>query len=433
MSVTLAEIPVVLVVDDVSDGRFLLRCSLELAGFKVLEAADGKQALELVNRERLDVVVLDICMPGMSGYDVCREIKASPATAKLPVIMMSALPDRHSVAQGFAVGGVDYLAKPFRGDELCARVAVHAELNRARRELEESHARLAALNHEKDQMFGVAAHDLRGPLAVIMGFAEHALKLMNEGDERPNRHALEVIRNEAEQMNHFLGTLLDLNELERGGAALRISDCDLVAACGQAVNRHGPQAGEKAITLQFDCALERLGVRAARSGLRRLLDNLISNAVKFTPAGGRVRVVVLGQGEEAHCVVADSGPGLSVEDLGRVFRRFARLSAKPTAGEKSSGLGLAICRALCEGMKGRIWCGNNPDGGAFFAFALPLAAPVASPLAVSNGSRSGLPEATSTSPFPHLLAEPPEVFSGSAAVGGAAHGGKGVDGGGIAP
>jgi signal transduction histidine kinase len=406
MSAAQIENPVVLVVDDARDSRFLIRCALVAAGFQVVEASDGQEALELLSRVRFDVVLLDVCMPGMTGYEVCRELKANEATRKLPVILMSAVADRHAIAQGFAVGGVDYLAKPFRGEELCARVAVHAELNRARRELEESHARLASLNREKDQMFGMAAHDLRGPISVIMGFAEHAMKLLDEGDTRPNRHALEVIRHEAEQMNHFLATLLDLNDLERGGVALRLRDQDLVTSCRQAVGRAGPQATGKNIGLWLACAEDALVVRADRSGLRRLLDNLISNAVKFTPAGGRVTIRVQRNDNEAQCVVADTGPGLTPEDMELAFTRFARLTAKPTAGEKSTGLGLAICRALTEGMGGRIWCGNNPEGGAFFAFSLPVSSTATPAVSVAAGSQSGLlGDALSTSPFPHLLSD----------------------------
>ncbi|MBC8011963.1 MAG: hybrid sensor histidine kinase/response regulator [Burkholderiales bacterium] len=396
---------VVLVVDDLADSRFLMRCSLLANGYEVVEAASGSEALDLVMTVNPDVMVMDVCMPGMSGYDVCRAIRARAETCKLPLILVSAVADRSAVALGFASGAVDFLSKPFRAEELCARVAVHAELNRARRLLEESHARLAELNREKDLMFGMAAHDLRGPIAVIMGFAENALGLMRGGESRPERQALEVILRESEHMEHFLGTLLDLNALERGGQRLKLRETDIESAARSAVERAEPAAARKSLALRLVLAQGLHVVRADASGVRRILDNLISNALKFTPSGGRVTVRVSEHEREAQCVVSDSGPGLTGEDMEQVFTRFARLSAKPTAGEKSTGLGLAICRALAEGMGGRVWCGNNPEGGAFFGFAIPVPPCDAPEASVSPFVGLGVDgSGHSVSPFPHLLA-----------------------------
>lgn len=396
---------VVLVVDDLVDSRFLMRCSLLANGYEVVEAASGREALALVPVVNPDVVVLDVCMPGMSGFEVCRAIRTQPETCKLPLILVSAAADRSAIALGFAAGAVDFLSKPFRAEELCARVAVHAELNRARRELEESHARLAELNREKDLMFGMAAHDLRGPIAVIMGFAENALEQMRGAESRPERQALEVIHRESEHMENFLGTLLDLNALERGGQRLKLRETDIQSAARSAVERAEPAASRKSLTLRLVVAEGPYVVRADVSGVRRILDNLISNALKFTPSGGRVTVRVSEHEREVQCVVVDSGPGLTSEDMERVFTRFARLSARPTAGEKSTGLGLAICRALAEGMGGRTWCGNNPEGGAFFGFAIPVPPSDAPEASASPFVGLGVDGAGySVSPFPHLLA-----------------------------
>lgn len=396
----------VLVVDDLADSRFLLKCSLTTRGFQVVEASSGREALMLLSEVNPDVVVLDVCMPGMSGHDVCRAIRSQAATCKIPLILVSAASDRVAISRGFAAGAVDFLSKPFRAEELCARVAVHAELNRARRELEESHARLAALNHEKDLMFGMAAHDLRGPIAVIMGFAENALDMMRSGEARPERQALEVIRREAEHMEHFLGTLLDLNALERGGQSLKLRVTNLEACAREAVDRAEPAAVRKSQTLRLVVTEGPFLVQADVSGVRRILDNLISNALKFTPSGGRVTVRMVRTEREVQCVVCDSGPGLTEEDMDRVFTRFARLSARPTAGEKSTGLGLAICRALADGMGGRTWCGNNPEGGAFFCFSLPFTPQGSSAVPASPSLGLAADSADySVSPFPHLLAD----------------------------
>lgn len=392
---------VVLVVDDAPDGRCLARCCLTLAGYEVLEAASGAEALSLVERCEPDVVLLDVCMPEMDGFEVCAALRASESTRRMPVIMVSAESDRVAISRGFAAGAMDFLAKPFRAEELCARVTVHAELGRARRELESSYARLAALTHEKDLMFGMAAHDLRGPLSVISGFVEHALRSLRGAEDPAVRQALEVTQREVQQMGHFLGSLLDLNALERGAPGLKPRAIDLMGEARDAVERAAKMAEAKRIDLRIAEGGGRLRVMADRLGVRRILDNLISNAVKFTPAGGSVRLRLAVNFDEAECHVCDDGPGLTETDLARVFGRFARLSAKPTGGEKSTGLGLAICRALAESMDGRVWCGNNPGGGAFFAFALPLA-----PREAQGGTSTPFGTGESVSPFPDLLAEP---------------------------
>jgi signal transduction histidine kinase len=392
---------VVLVVDDASDGRLLARACLTLAGYEVIEAASGEEALAQAERSPPDVMLLDVCMPDMDGFEVCTVLRSREATRALPVLMVSAASDRVAISKGFAVGAVDFLAKPFRPEELCARVAVHAELGRARRELEASYARLAALTHEKDLMFGMAAHDLRGPLSVISGFVEHALASLSGDHEPVARQALEVTQREVQQMEHFLGSLLDLNALERGAPGLKSRTIDLLAEARAAVERATRTATNKRIALHIELPDGPMRVQADRLALRRILDNFISNAVKFTPAGGNVRLRFVRDFDEWECHICDDGPGLTERDLVRAFGRFARLSAKPTGGEKSTGLGLAICRALAEGMDGRVWCGNNAAGGAFFAVALPSAA--AETRGGTNGPFANLESAP---PFPHLLAEP---------------------------
>jgi two-component system, sensor histidine kinase and response regulator len=361
--------PLVLVIDDSAENRLLIKATLRTGGFDVMQAENGEVGLRLLDTLLPDVVLLDVYMPGIDGFEVCRRMRAQARTRRLPVILMSALSDREAVANAFAAGGVDFLAKPFRGEELCARTTVHAELARARRELEESHARLAQLNAEKDQMFGMAAHDLRGPLATIVGFAEHALSV-SSAEGGTARQALEVIQREAQQMNHYLVRLLDLNAVERGGMTLESRVLDLREIAIEAITRHGPLGARKRLILRPPGPGPRGLVRADAAALRQVVDNYLSNAIKFTPPGGEVTLEVRGRDHEVHLTVTDTGPGLSAQDLEKVFSRFARLSARPTGGEKSTGLGLAICRALTERMGGRVWCGNQPLGGACFGLSL---------------------------------------------------------------
>ena len=362
----------VLVVDDRDDSRYLICACLRAGGFTVADLSEGKSVMDFVEREMPELIVLDVHMPEMDGFEVCRLLRSNPATCHVPVLLVTAAIDHQIVSTGFAAGAVDFVPKPFRPEELCARAKVHAELSRARRDLEQSHARLAELNREKDLMFRMVAHDLRGPISVIAGFSEHASRRETAKTDPVIRQAFEITMRETGQMDWILSGLQDLDGLERGAVRLVPRALDLAMEARRAVERASPAAEFKALDIRFINPMDRTVVRADESGVRRLLDNLISNALKFTQSGGCVRIRARHVGAEVECQVSDSGPGLSEEDMVRVFGRFARLSAQPTAGEKSTGLGLAICRALAESMGGRIWCGNNFEGGAYFTFALPV-------------------------------------------------------------
>ncbi|MGV8039127.1 MAG: two-component regulator propeller domain-containing protein [Thermoanaerobaculaceae bacterium] len=238
-------------------------------------------------------------------------------------------------------------------------------------------AELQALNAKKNEFLGMAAHDLRGPLGLIGAWAGMTLRQIQSGSLQPEKGIRDLGRvvTQAEQMNRLVSELLDISAIESGKVQIRPRAEDLRGLIGECEHLFGRLAAEKRISLTVLRDEGPAPVQADRDRVLEVLSNLVSNAVKFTPPGGAVRVWCE-QGSDGFVAhVEDTGPGLSDEDLTAVFRRFGKLSARPTGGEPSTGLGLAIVKKLVELHGGRVWATSRPGHGARFSFSLPAPPP----------------------------------------------------------
>ncbi len=358
--------PRILVVDDVLQNLQVVGAMLRAEGFDVMPAGGGAQALERVSARLPDLILLDLMMPGMDGHEVCRRLKADPAARHIPVIFLTASNEMEHLVQGFQAGAVDYVTKPFNGPELLARVRTHLELKLARERLRE-------MNDEKNEFMGIAAHDLRGPLSAIKGYAEMVLE-----DAQDARHP-EIERNAGKicditsRMGGMVQNLLDANRIERGEMDLRLTSTDVGAALASVVEGHRSRARAKQQTLCLDDGGPSTLAMADLALLTQVLENLLSNAVKYSPPERNIFLSVKNSEGAVRCEVRDEGPGLTAEDHKKLFGKFARLSAKPTGGENSTGLGLSIVKKMVEAMNGRIWCESSPGQGAAFILTLPAA------------------------------------------------------------
>ncbi len=261
--------------------------------------------------------------------------------------------------------------------DVTRRRLAEAERDRAFEGLRQAHERLQALDAEKDAFLGICSHDLRNPLADIL----MATTLLRDspGDAAEIAEVAGLAHRSAEFMLALVNNLLDVTAIEAGQFPLQPVTLDLHPLAARVVLRHQVRATAKGITLHLNprpapTGPDALQVTADVHATVQILDNLVSNAVKFTPAGGTVNVN-LERGAEGRVRVAvrDSGPGLSAADQNKLFGKFARLSARPTAGEQSSGLGLSIVKRLAESMRGRVWCESQPGAGATFRVELPAA------------------------------------------------------------
>jgi signal transduction histidine kinase len=387
--------PRVLVVDDSPENiHLLLRCLGD--EYAVSVALDGETALECVRGPAPPaVVLLDVVMPGTDGYEVCRKLRADPATRDIPVLFLTALNEERDEARGLALGAMDFITKPFSPHRVKARVRNHVrlrsamleverqscELRRANEELLRSNLELKQLGQQKSEFLGIAVHDLKNPLVAIAGLAKLLLQAANPGDSgslRPERRneMLAAIHASAEHMGGIIKDLLQSEAIDSGRISLECREQALAPLLERAVELNRTQAARKRLDLNVSLAH---GCVASLDGRRMLevVDNLLSNAIKFSPPGKRIWVELSrlpGPPPMARISVRDEGPGLSADDMGRLFGRFAKLSARPIGGESSSGLGLSIVKRLAELHQGRVWAESEPGQGAVFLVKLPVVA-----------------------------------------------------------
>jgi signal transduction histidine kinase len=264
---------------------------------------------------------------------------------------------------GFAAGAVDYVTKPFNAPELLARVRTHLELKHARQRLRE-------MNDEKNEFMGIAAHDLRSPLTAVRGY----LEMISEDPEMDPRELKDLSQRmiaTTGRMVEMIQQLLDSNAIERGEIKVTLQTCDLARIADTVVEAFQPRASAKQQILQRQGDVKETQVMADPNILTQVLENLVSNAVKYSPPGKRIYVRVRAQPGSVRCEVQDEGPGFSAEDKKRLFGKFARLSARPTAGEPSVGLGLSIVRRMVQELNGQIRCESELGQGSRFVLELP--------------------------------------------------------------
>ena len=352
--------PTVLVVDDQHANVRMVTALLTHSGYRVLPALSGGEGLELARGSNPDLVLLDMKMPGMDGFEVLRQLREDDATRELPVIFLTADDERENLVRAFAAGASDYIAKPFVGKELLARVATHVELKRC------SDA-LRNIAREKQEMAELVAHDLRNYFANIMFAAE----LMVSSDKAPadQRRLLESIRSSADSGMLFLQTFLEQQEHQAHG--MMIEPLPVRQMLREVVDLLGRSASAKDMALNL-MEHETIVISGLRAGVSHVLQNLVSNAIKYSPRGSDIDITALAHGKHGRIMVMDRGPGISEDDQEKLFQRFVRLSSEPTEGESATGLGLASAKQHARAMGGNLWYELRDGGGSIFTLELPL-------------------------------------------------------------
>ncbi len=354
----------ILIVDDQEQNLQLIGTVLSMTGYEVIPAGSGEQAFKRLAARTPDLILLDVLMPEMNGIEVCRQLMADERWAGIPVIFLSAADDKNLIVEALECGGVDYVTKPFNKAELVTRVRTHLALKQAREEL-------LHLAEDKDELLGILTHDLANHLA---GIQMSAAVLQGQAGEMPKKCAqmVENIVQSTETITAFVKEFLANQSAER--LQVQIETQDIKAMLEQAVARHAPMAAAKDIALGLELSDRPIHALADQEALARVLDNLVSNALKFSQNGSRV---TLGAGtgplEWSQLTVRDEGPGFTAEDQEKMFRRYGRLSARPTGGEPSTGLGLSIVKRLVDSMNGQLAVESGAGKGACFTVRLPIA------------------------------------------------------------
>lgn len=368
--------PYILLVDDNPKNLQILNNFLREQNYRTAIAKSGEAALTSVLIDKPDLILLDIMMPIMDGFEVCQRLKDNPETASIPVIFVTALTETNNKLKGFQVGGVDYITKPFHKEEVLARIETHLtlkkqkdELVRLNRELESMNQKLLAANESKDRLFSVIGHDMRGPLSNILNL----LRLLDD-DALSSTERKELIEESLRTLRYTYDMLENLLFWAKSQKAeLTMSPEPLLI--GQVVEDNlvlmESIARDKGIILQHDAPNDLL-VMADRNMLNIILRNLISNAIKFSKAGGAVTVKASKEGSKALISVTDQGVGMSQEAQIKIFQRKESYTTRGTAQEKGTGLGLTLCLEFIHRMGGAYFVESEEGKGTTFSFTLPL-------------------------------------------------------------
>ena len=361
----------VLVVDDTPGNLRVLVESLSNRGLKVLVATDGKSAIERATYGQPDLILLDVIMPGIDGFETCRIFKEKPETRDIPVIFMTALSDTSQKVKAFEVGAVDYVTKPFEEEELIARVDAHLTIRQLQADLLRRNHQLEELNQLKNEFLGMAAHDIRNPLTTILAASE--LLEMTAANTTPEKltKMSQQIQSAGNRVQTLLTNLLDVNAIDSGARHINIQPIDVASVLEQTATRHETSAQDKDIRLMQDLEPNGDCILADNTAIGQILDNLVSNAIKYSEPHKTVWITSQRSQKRISVSVRDEGPGLSKEDLGKMFKKFARLTPRPTAGETSTGLGLWIVKELVQSMQGTIRCESVLGQGTSFIVDFP--------------------------------------------------------------
>ncbi|HTB64463.1 MAG TPA: hybrid sensor histidine kinase/response regulator [Opitutales bacterium] len=363
--------PYVLIVDDTAANLRVLGSLLRGEGWTVAAATSGDQALQLVARRVPDLALLDVMMPEMDGFELCQRLRTAPATRDLPILFITALTDEESIVRGFKEGAQDYIAKPFRQAELIARVRTHLALREATLRAERQAADLTRLNADKDRFYSIIAHDLRSPLAGLLGLSEALAANLAEFSPADVAESTTEMAKAARNLYQLLENLLEWSQLQTGRMECRPERVKLHTLLTDLGELFSQSAQQKEVTLRLD--LQPVEAWGDRRMIHAVFRNLVSNALKFTRTGGEVSLRSELRDGSVVGEISDTGEGITPEQLDKLFTLGTKpVSKTGTAGERGTGLGLILCRELVERAGGAIAARSTLGEGSAFSVTLPL-------------------------------------------------------------
>ena len=366
--------PNVLMVDDTPANLELLSVMLKGRGYKVRAAVSGKLALQAARNDPPDLILLDISMPEMDGYEVCAQLKSEERLKDIPIIFLSALTETMDKVKAFGAGGVDYISKPFQFEEVEARVEAHLELRRQKLLLQENYDRLRELEKKRDSLVSMIIHDLRTPLTIIAGYnaliTEDRKNILSSESAGYISENMKAVR----EMIQLVSDVLDTSKLEEGQMTLNLSNCDLGGLLQEGVS--GMESLLKGSKLRFTPPADPVFVRADRELVFRVIQNLLGNALKYTPEGsGLIRLTLQPAGGRVRVSVSDNGPGIAPEHRQKIFEKFGQVGIRTDHKRYSTGLGLTFCKLAVEAHGGSIGVDGKAGAGSSFWFELPVSGP----------------------------------------------------------
>lgn len=363
----------ILIVDDVMSNVLLLKVLLTNEKFAIATASNGRQALEQVEKENPDLVLLDVMMPDMSGFEVAQHLKSNPNTADIPIIFLTALNSTADIVKGFQVGANDFISKPFnKKEELIIRVTHQISLVAAKRLILSKTEELQRTIAGRDKLYSVIAHDLRSPMGSIkMVLNMLILNLPSEKIGAEMYELLTMANQTTEDVFSLLDNLLKWTKSQIGKLNVVYQDVDLVEVTDGVIEIFSMVASLKKIRIH-EMKPEKMMVNADIDMLKTVVRNLLSNAIKFSKENSEVLVKMEEVDGMAVVSVQDYGCGISEEGQKKLLHTDTHFSTFGTNNEEGSGLGLLLCKDFVVKNGGKLWFTSKEGEGSIFSFSIPV-------------------------------------------------------------
>ena len=351
----------ILLVDDNPHNLKVLGNALMEEGYRLRLAKNGSQALATLKNHLPDLVLLDIMMPEMDGFEVCKEMKQNPKMKNIPIIFLTAKIEKDNIIHGLELGAVDYITKPFNQKELITRVRTHLKLQKVEAELREALA-------TKDKFFSIIAHDLGNLFNALLGFSD----LLSSKNVRKDEVDLFIplIKQSSENGYNLLQNLLEWSRVQTGKIKVTPVYFEIKSLVQKNIDLFQGQAQKKTITL-FS-SLEEKNVFADINMINTVFRNLLANAIKFTPENGQIEVFSLCKPEVLEISIKDSGVGIKSQDIEKLFKLDENHTTPGTNHESGTGLGLVLCKEFIEKNEGTISVTSQEGKGSQFSICLPI-------------------------------------------------------------
>ena len=361
----------ILIVDDVVSNVLLLKILLTNEKFQVCTANCGNMCIEQAKKEKPDLILLDVMMPDINGFDTAVILKKDPETQDIPIIFLTALNNPSDLVHGFQVGANDFLTKPFNKEELVMRVMHQIQLVAAKRIIVRQNDELRRTINNRDKMYSVIAHDLRSPMASIRMVLNLAVNVVSPDTVGPEIfELLDKANRESEETHDLLDNLLKWTKSQTGRLNVVYQDFDLEEVVPGVVDIFTMIAEMKKITLQYIPSEEKITVHADHDMVKTVIRNFLSNAIKFTPEGKGIEVFFKREGDFARISVRDHGVGIAADRVETIFHKGE--TTYGTGGEEGSGLGLQLCQDFARKNGGDAYVESVEGEGSTFSFTIPI-------------------------------------------------------------
>ena len=362
--------PVVLVVEDHIRTIPLLKAILKKENWEIAVAKDGREAIEKVNNIYPDLILMDVMMPELNGFEACKIIKDNPETKDIPVIFLTVINQMEDIVKGFETGGVDYITKPFNHRELLARVRHHMELKLAKdsikeknKELEKSNKELKKLNKLKNNFLKIVSHDIRYPISAIISFSSLLLtKKLGNSLNKNQKDIIQIIKDTAEKHLTYSRDLLELALQEQEELILKFEKVQIKKLIDQSIESNKFFAEKKNVILINNVSKDMI-IKVDGNKIFQVFNNILDNAIKFTPPDGKVEITSTQKNGSSLIKIKDNGTGMTEKKIQELMSDGKIYSTQGTENELGTGLGIKICRKILEAHNGKIFISAKEGDG----------------------------------------------------------------------